>query len=76
MTALPELELVAATWGEPLAWEIFCNERYSFAVVSALADKTGQVQQLVNEKVPTRKSSASPWSTRPWARTPTACIAR
>jgi hypothetical protein len=50
VTSLPELEPIAATWGEPLAWEIFCNERYSFADVSVLVDKTGQVQQLVNEK--------------------------
>jgi hypothetical protein len=48
--SLPELEPIAATWGEPLAWEIFCNERYSFADVSVLIDKTGQVQQLVDEK--------------------------
>jgi hypothetical protein len=50
VTSLPELEPIAATWGEPMAWEIFCNERYSFADVSVLVDKTGQVQQLVNEK--------------------------
>jgi predicted nucleotidyltransferase len=50
VTSLPELEPIAATWGEPLGWEIFCNERYSFANVSVLVDKTGQVQQLVDEK--------------------------
>jgi hypothetical protein len=50
VTSLPELEPVAAEWGEPLAWEILCNERYSFADVSVLLDKTGQVQRLVDEK--------------------------
>jgi predicted nucleotidyltransferase len=50
VTSLPELEPIAATWGEPLAWEIFCNERYSFADVSVLVDKTGQVRNLVDEK--------------------------
>jgi predicted nucleotidyltransferase len=50
VTSLPELEPVAAAWGEPLAWEILCNERYSFADVSVLLDKTGQVQRLVEEK--------------------------
>ena len=50
VTSLPELEPIAATWGDPLAWEIFCNERYSFADVSVLVDKTGQVQRLVEEK--------------------------
>jgi predicted nucleotidyltransferase len=50
VTSLPELEPIAATWGEPLAWEILCNERYSFADVSVLVDKTGQVQRLVDEK--------------------------
>jgi len=50
VTSLPELEPVAAEWGEPLAWEILCNERYSFADVSVLLDKTGQVQRLVEEK--------------------------
>src|SRR5215211_5052973 len=50
VTSLPELEPIAATWDDPLAWEIFCNERYSFADVSVLVDKTGQVQQLVDEK--------------------------
>src|SRR5215212_554500 len=50
VTSLPELEPIAAAWGDPLAWEIFCNERYSFADVSVLVDKTGQVQQLVDEK--------------------------
>ena len=50
VTTLPELEPVAAAWGEPLAWEILCNERYSFANVSVLLDKTGQVQRLVEEK--------------------------
>jgi hypothetical protein len=50
VTSLPELEPVAASWGEPLAWEILCNERYSFADVSVLLDKTGQVQRLVDEK--------------------------
>ena len=50
VTSLPELESIAATWDDPLAWEIFCNERYSFADVSVLVDKTGQVRQLVEEK--------------------------
>jgi predicted nucleotidyltransferase len=50
VTSLPELEPIAATWGDPLEWEIFCNERYSFADVSVLVDKTGRVQQLVDEK--------------------------
>jgi predicted nucleotidyltransferase len=50
VTTLPELEPVATSWGEPLAWEILCNERYSFADVSVLLDKTGQVQRLVEEK--------------------------
>src|SRR5215212_8702889 len=50
VTSLPELQPVAAAWGEPLAWEILCNERYSFANVSVLLDKTGQVQRLVDEK--------------------------
>src|SRR5215208_3995216 len=50
VTSLPELEPIAAAWGDPLGWEIFCNERYSFADVSVLVDKTGQVQQLVDEK--------------------------
>jgi hypothetical protein len=50
ITSFPELEPVAATWGEPLAWEILCNERYSFADVSVLLDKTGQLQQLVDDK--------------------------
>jgi predicted nucleotidyltransferase len=50
VTSLPELEPIAAKWGHPLAWEIFCNERYSFADVSVLVDKTGRVQQLVDEK--------------------------
>ena len=50
VTSLPELEPIAATWGDTLGWEIFCNERYSFADVSVLVDKTGQVQQLVDEK--------------------------
>jgi hypothetical protein len=50
VTSLPELEPVAAAWGEPLAWEILCNERYSFANVAVLLDKTGQVQRLVDEK--------------------------
>jgi predicted nucleotidyltransferase len=50
VTSLAELESIAATWGDPLGWEIFCNERYSFADVSVLVDKTGQVQQLVDEK--------------------------
>jgi hypothetical protein len=50
VTSLPELEPIAATWGDPLGWEIFCNERYSFADVSVLVDKTGRVQQLVDEK--------------------------
>ena len=50
VTSLAELEPIAATWDAPLAWEIFCNERYSFADVSVLVDKTGQVQQLVDEK--------------------------
>jgi hypothetical protein len=48
--SLAELEPFAATWGDPLGWETFCNERYSFADVSVLVDKTGQVQQLVDEK--------------------------
>jgi hypothetical protein len=74
--SLPEFEPIAATWGEPLTWEIFCNERYSFADASVLVDKTDQVQQLVDEKGPSRKSIAGPSSTRPCARTPTACIAR
>src|SRR5215212_8703399 len=57
VTSLPELEPVAATWGEPLAWEILCNERYSFANVAVLIDKTGQVQRLVDEKgsIPTER---------------------
>ena len=50
VTSLPELQPVAAAWGEPLAWEILCNERYSFANVAVLLDKTGQVQRLVDEK--------------------------
>jgi predicted nucleotidyltransferase len=50
VTSLPELEPIAATWGDPLAWDIFCNERYSFADVSVLVDKTGQMQQQVDEK--------------------------
>jgi hypothetical protein len=50
VTSLPELEPVAATWGHPLAWEILCNERYSFANVSVLVDKTGQLQRLVDDK--------------------------
>jgi hypothetical protein len=50
VTSLSEFEPVAAAWGEPLAWEILCNERYSFANVSVLLDKTGQVQRLVEEK--------------------------
>jgi hypothetical protein len=50
VTSLPELEPIAATWSDPLAWEFFCNERYSFADVSVLVDKTGQVQQLVDAK--------------------------
>src|SRR5215213_4239352 len=50
VTSLPELEPIAATWGDPLGWEIFCNERYSFADVSVLVDKTGEVQQLVEAK--------------------------
>jgi predicted nucleotidyltransferase len=50
VTSLPELEPIAATWGEPLAWETLCNERYSFADVSVLVDKTGRVQELVGEK--------------------------
>jgi hypothetical protein len=50
VTSLSELEPVAATWGEPVAWEILCNERYSFANVSVPLDKTGQVQRLVEEK--------------------------
>jgi hypothetical protein len=50
VTTLPELAPVAASWEEPLAWEIFCNERYSFANVSVLVDKTGQLQQLVDDK--------------------------
>ena len=52
VTSLPELEPIAATWGEPLAWEIFCNKRYSFADVSVLVDKTGQARDLVDEKGP------------------------
>jgi predicted nucleotidyltransferase len=50
VTSLPELETVAAEWGEPLAWDIFCNERYSFADVSVVLDKTGQLQRLVDDK--------------------------
>jgi hypothetical protein len=50
VTSLSEFEPVAAAWGEPLAWEILCNERYSFANVSVLLDKTGRVQRLVEEK--------------------------
>jgi len=50
VTSLPDLEPIAATWGDPLGWDIFCNERYSFADVSVLVDKTGQVQQLVDAK--------------------------
>jgi predicted nucleotidyltransferase len=50
VTSLPELEPIAATWGEPLAREIFCNERYSFADVWVFVDKSGQVRELVNEK--------------------------
>jgi hypothetical protein len=50
ISSLSELEPVAADWGEPLAWEILCNERYSFADVSVVIDKTGEVQRLVDEK--------------------------
>jgi len=50
VTSLEELEPVAATWGDPLAWEIFCNDRYSFADVAVLIDKTGQVQEVVKAK--------------------------
>jgi predicted nucleotidyltransferase len=50
VTSLPELEPIAATWGDPMAWEILCNERYSFADVSVLVDKTGKVQTLVDQK--------------------------
>jgi hypothetical protein len=50
VTSLPELEPVVAEWGEPLAWEILCNERYSFANVSVLVDKSGQLQRLVDDK--------------------------
>jgi predicted nucleotidyltransferase len=50
VTSLAELAPVAASWGEPLAWEIFCNQRYSFADVSVLVDKTGQLQPLVDAK--------------------------
>jgi predicted nucleotidyltransferase len=50
VSSLPELAPVAAEWGDPLAWEILCNERYSFADVSVLLDKTGQLQELVDAK--------------------------
>src|SRR5215207_3064941 len=50
VTSLPELEPVAASWEEPLAWEEFCNLRYSFANISALVDKSGQLQRLLDEK--------------------------
>ena len=50
VSSLSELEPVAEAWGEPLAWEILCNVRYSFANVSVLIDKTGQLQRLVDEK--------------------------
>lgn len=50
VTSLPELEPFVAGWQEPLAWEIFCNERYSFADVSVLVDKTGRLQALVDAK--------------------------
>jgi hypothetical protein len=50
VSSLPELEPIAASWGEPLAWEEFCNLRYSFANVSVLVDKTGQLQRLVDDK--------------------------
>jgi hypothetical protein len=57
VTSLPELEPISAIWDEPLAWEIFCNERYSFADVSVLVDKTGQVRNLVDDRGP-RAASA------------------
>ena len=50
VTSLPELDSVAASWSDPLAWEILCNQRYSFANVSVLVDKTGQLQRLVDDK--------------------------
>ena len=50
VTSLEELEPVAATWSDPLAWEIFSNERYSFADVAVLIDKTGRVQEVVEAK--------------------------
>jgi predicted nucleotidyltransferase len=50
VASLEELEPVAATWGDPLAWEILCNERYGFADVSVLVDKTGRVQEVVEAK--------------------------
>ena len=76
VTSLPELEPVAAAWGEPLAWEILCNERYSFANVAVLLDKTGQVQRWSTRRGASRKSVASPSSSRLWGRTPTASTAR
>lgn len=50
VTSLEELKPVAATWSDPLAWEIFCNERYGFADVSVLIDKTRRVQEVVEAK--------------------------
>ena len=50
VTSLPELTPVASEWSEPLAWEILCNERYSFADVSVLLDRSGEVQRLLDEK--------------------------
>ena len=76
MTSLPELEPVAAAWGEPLAWEILCNERYSFANVAVLLDKTGQVQRLVEREGEHPEERRIPIVChRLWARTPTASTA-
>jgi hypothetical protein len=50
VTSLEELEPVAATWSDPLAWEMFSNECYSFADVSVLIDKSGRVQEVVEAK--------------------------
>lgn len=40
----------AASWGSEFAWEVVQGERYCYANVSVLVDKTGQLRQLVDWK--------------------------